>query len=174
MKNGFSTLLIILISVAIPAVVTLLFMMTPSSVQLGFDLKIIPAINASINFTTFCLLLLGRYFIKQKMQTAHKRTMIISVCLSALFLICYVTYHSLAQPTAFGGTGIIRPVYFFILISHIILAAVIVPMILVTLNRGLQSRFDKHKRIAKITWPVWLYVAATGVAVYVLLSPYYQ
>ena len=174
MKKGISNYLIAIVSVAIPVVVVIIFYITPPSVQLGFDLKILPAINASLNFSTFCLLLLGRYFIKQKMETAHRNTMITAVCLSALFLLCYITYHTLSEPTLYGGSGLWRPVYFTILVSHILLAAAIVPMILITLSRGLQKRFDKHKRIAKLTWPVWLYVAATGVIVYIMLSPFYQ
>lgn len=173
MKNGLSSWLIVCVSVLIPAVVFALFFLVPNQVHTQMDLKILPSINASLNFSTFCLLLLGRYFIKHNQQTFHKRTMILSVVLSGLFLISYVVYHSLSEPTAFGGVGWIRPLYFFILISHIILAAVIVPFILITLSRGLQKRFDKHKRIAKIAWPLWVYVSATGVLVYLMLSPYY-
>ncbi|MFI5135616.1 MAG: DUF420 domain-containing protein, partial [Chitinophagales bacterium] len=93
--------------------------------------------------------------------------------LSAIFLISYVVYHSLAPETHFGGEGIIRPIYFFILITHIILAAVIVPLVLITLTRALRKRYDRHKKIARWTFPLWLYVAVTGVIVYLMLRPYY-
>lgn len=151
-----------------------LFYLKPPQVHLNFDLKIIPAFNASINFTVSVLLVTGYIFMKKKMIPFHKYTMITAFILSALFLISYVVYHALAQETKFGGEGWIRPVYFTILISHIILAAAIVPMILFTLTRGLQSRFDKHRRIAKWTFPLWLYVSVTGVIVYLLLAPYYS
>ncbi len=99
--------------------------------------------------------------------------MITAFSFSALFLICYVVYHALTEPTSYGGSGIVRNIYYFILLTHIILAAVIVPLVLITLVRGLQQKFDKHRRIARWTFPLWLYVAITGVAVYLMLSPYY-
>ena len=99
--------------------------------------------------------------------------MIAAFALSCLFLLSYVTYHALTESTKYGGEGWVRSVYFFILITHIILAAIIVPLVLFTMTRGLQKRYDKHRRVAKWTWPLWLYVAVTGVIVYLMLSPYY-
>ena len=99
--------------------------------------------------------------------------MLTAFALSALFLISYVIYHSLAEETHFGGEGVIRYIYFFILITHIILAAAIVPLVLITLVRGLSNKFDKHRKIARWTFPLWLYVAVTGVVVYLMLRPYY-
>ena len=162
-----------IVSLAIPLVVLILFYLKPPSVQLGFDLKILPAFNASLNFSTAILLLSGFYFIKNKKIRSHRLCMITAFCLSALFLISYVTYHALTEPTSYGGQGTMRTVYFFILISHIVLAAVIVPLVLITLVRGLQEKFDRHRRIARWTFPLWLYVAVTGVVVYLMLSPYY-
>src|SRR6185436_3021094 len=116
-----------------------LIYLKPPAVKVGFDLNIIPAFNAAINFTVSLLLLIGYYFMMTKRITYHKYTMITAFCLSSLFLIFYVVYHLLAEETHFGGVGWIRPVYFLILITHIILAAAIVPMILFTMTRGLQS-----------------------------------
>src|SRR5580700_11108572 len=125
-KEKSFTLPIAVVSVLIPLVVFALFYLVPH-VSFGLDLKVLPAINASLNFTTALLLLLGRYFIYKKQIKYHRNTMILAFVFSALFLICYVVYHAMSEPTPYGGQGIIRPIYFFILISHIILAAVIVP-----------------------------------------------
>ena len=174
MKEKQLNIFIAIVSVAVPLLVFSLFYLKPPEVKIGFDLSIIPAFNAAINFTVTLLLIVGYIFMKKKMIPFHKYTMITAFSLSSLFLISYVIYHTLAVETHFGGEGWIRPVYFTLLITHIILAAAIVPMILFTLTRGLQSRFDKHRRIAKWTWPLWLYVSVTGVLVYLMLSPYYQ
>ena len=174
MKEKQLNIFVIIISVAIPLVVFSLLYLKPPSVNLGFDINIIPAFNASINFTVSLLLCLGYYFMLKKKTQFHKYTMITAFSLSGVFLISYVVYHTLAEETHYGGHGFIRAVYFFLLITHIILAAIIVPMILFTLTRGLQQRFDKHRRIAKWTWPLWLYVSVTGVVVYLMLSPFYK
>lgn len=174
MKEKQFNILVAIISVAIPLVVLCLFYLKPPEIKIGFDLSIIPAFNASINFTVSLLLIVGYYYMKQNKIQYHKYTMITAFSLSSVFLVSYVVYHTLAVETHFGGEGWIRPVYFSLLITHIILAAVIVPMILFTLTRGLQEKFDQHRRIAKWTWPLWLYVSVTGVIVYLLLSPYYQ
>lgn len=174
MKEKHLNIFVAIISLAIPLLVFSLLYLKPPEVKLGFDISLIPAFNASINFTVSLLLIVGYVFMKQNKIQYHKYTMITAFSLSSVFLISYVVYHTLAVETHFGGEGWIRPVYFILLITHIILAAVIVPMILFTLTRGLQERFDKHRRIAKWTWPLWLYVSVTGVIVYLLLSPYYQ
>jgi len=173
MKHKSYNIPVIILSIVVPLMVAALYYLKPPSVRVGFDIKIIPALNASINFTVTLLLLLGYYFMMTGRFIYHKYTMITAFCLSILFLVSYLIYHSVAPETPFGGTGWIRTVYFFILITHIVLAAVIVPMVLFTLIRGLQEQFDKHRRIAKWTWPVWLYVSVTGVMIYLLLSPYY-
>jgi putative membrane protein len=161
------------VSIAIPLVVLSLFYLKPPDLQAGFDLRILPAFNAALNFSTALLLITGFYFIRNKKIQSHRLCMITAFCLSAVFLISYVIYHALTEPVSYGGEGMIRNVYFFILITHIILAAVIVPLVLITLVRGLQQRFDRHRRIARWTFPLWLYVAVTGVIVYLMLSPYY-
>ena len=173
MRDRYVNIAIAVVSVAIPLVVLLLFTIKPGNVAVGFDLKILPALNASLNFSTAILLVVGHYFIKRDHVRSHKLCMITAFILSACFLISYVTYHSLTQPTHFGATGIISYFYFTILISHITLAAVIVPLVLITLTRALRARFDRHRRIARWTYPLWLYVAVTGVIVYLMLRPYY-
>lgn len=133
------------------------------------DLSILPSVNAALNALTGILLLVGYYFIRSGNRSIHKKIMISAFSVAILFLISYLYYHAHVGSIPFKGTGISRPIYFSILISHSILAAVIVPMAVVTLFRGLSSRFDKHKKLARWTLPVWLYVSVTGVAVYVML-----
>ncbi len=99
--------------------------------------------------------------------------MISALSLSVLFLLCYVTYHSLAESTVYGGEGVMKTIYYFILISHILLAIAIVPLVLITFSRGLAAKYDKHRKIARYTLPLWLYVTISGVLVYILISPYY-
>lgn len=173
MNQRIVNLAIGIVSVAVPALVLMLFFIKPPDVQVGFDLRILPALNASLNFSTALLLLTGFYFIRNKRINSHRICMITAFCFSALFLVFYVIYHALTEPTPYGGQGIIRNIYFFILITHIVLAAAILPLILITLVRGLQKKFDRHRKIARWTFPLWLYVAVTGVAVYLMLSPYY-
>jgi putative membrane protein len=133
----------------------------------------LPALNAVLNGTAGILLVIGYFYIRQGNMAAHKKVMISAFVVSSIFLISYLIYHAHAGSTKFLGTGFIRPVYFSILISHIILAAVIVPMAIITMFRGLKARYDKHKRIARWTLPVWLYVSVTGVIIYVMLYHLY-
>ena len=143
-------------------------------VQLGFDEHIFAKINAIINSTVAVLLLLGLNAIKSKKYLLHKRIMITAIILSSLFLISYICHHLFTGEAKFGGEGTIRYVYYFILGTHIILAAIILPFILFTAYRSMIGEFEKHKKLARITWPIWLYVAVTGVAVYFMISPYYN
>ena len=135
----------------------------------SMDLRILPTVNAILNASTGILLLFGYYFIRRGNRAIHKKFMIAAFSTSVAFLLSYLYYHAHVGSIPFKGTGSARTVYFSILISHTILAVVIVPMAIVTLSRGLSSRFDKHRKIAQITLPVWLYVSVTGVAVYVML-----
>ena len=138
-------------------------------------LAIFPAINATLNGASAVLLLVGRRFIGRRDVVAHKRTMLAAFCTSSLFLACYLYYHfSLyyrlhVAPMHFAGQGWSRPVYFSILLSHTILAMVVVPMVLITLARGLKARYALHRKIARWTYPIWLYVSVTGVVIYVML-----
>jgi len=128
-----------------------------------------PALNASLNGTSAVLLLTGRVLIAKRRMAAHRVCMIAAVAASALFLICYLFFHWKVGNILFLGQGWAPPVYFAILISHVTLAIVIVPMTIVTLSRGLKARYDKHRAIARWTWPLWMYVSVTGVIVYFML-----
>jgi putative membrane protein len=142
--------------------------------DLGFDVHIFAKINAFINSLIAVLLVAALVAVKNKKLHLHKRLMLASLMLSILFLVSYIAHHLLAGETKFGGEGIAKTIYYVILITHIFLAAVILPFILFTAYRGLTAEFVQHKKLAKITWPLWFYVAVTGPVVYYLISPYYQ
>lgn len=130
---------------------------------------IFPVINASLNGASTILLLVGRWFISQRRIAAHRVTMITAVITSTLFLISYLYYHFHVHSVSFQGKGWSRPFYYATLASHVILAIVIVPLVLITLTRALRERFDRHRAIARWTFPLWLYVSITGVLVYFML-----
>jgi len=130
---------------------------------------IFPVINATLNGTSGVLLFIGRRFIKRGRMEAHRAVMIAAVVTSSLFLVSYLYYHYHVGSVRFQGQGWSRPVYFTILISHTILAATIVPLVIITLSRGLRKRFDKHRAIARWTYPLWMYVSVTGVVIYFML-----
>ena len=135
----------------------------------------LPAVNASLNALSAILLTAGFIFIRQKKIAAHRFCMISAFCVSVIFLICYLTYHTYLAvvlhrgPTRFLDPAWFRPIYLTILLTHTVLAVVIVPLILITLSRAFRERFDQHKKIARWTWPLWMYVSVTGVIVYLLL-----
>lgn len=129
----------------------------------------LPAVNATLNAISGILLLIGYSRIKAGQRDQHKTWMIAAFISSSLFLICYLVYHAQVGSVPFTRQGFVRPLYFTILITHVILAAAVVPMILLTLTRGLKGRFAQHRRIARWTFPIWMYVSVTGVLVYVLL-----
>ena len=129
----------------------------------------LPSLNAALNLTSTILLVTAWYFIKNRRIQAHRRCMIAAFVTSALFLISYVTYHAQIGSKPFPGTGAIRIVYFSILIPHVILAAAVLPLAIVTLRRGLRRDDERHRRLAKVTLPIWLFVSVTGVIVYVML-----
>ncbi len=131
-------------------------------------------LNAILNFTSFVFLTLGYRQIRKGNREKHKKFMLSAAVSSSLFLISYLTYHYFVGSVKFHGEGWSRPVYFSILISHTILAAVLVPMALLTLYRGLKGKFDLHKRISKKTWYVWMYVSVTGVIVYLMLYHFFR
>ena len=131
--------------------------------------SILPSINAVLNFSAAVLLAAGYYFIKRRNIAAHKAAMIAALGVSAVFLVCYVVYHASAGSVAFTGQGWIRPIYFAILVSHILLAVTILPMALRTAFLGLKVRYPEHVRIARWTFPLWMYVSVTGVVVYWML-----
>ena len=129
----------------------------------------LPTVNASLNSLSTVLLGAGYYFIRNGDRQRHRACMIAAFCTSTVFLACYLVYHYQVGSVGFNGQGWIRPVYFTILISHIILAAAIVPLVLLTFYRAWKEQFERHRRIAKWTWPIWMYVSVTGVIVYLML-----
>ena len=158
-----------IVSVAIPVVVAILF-----GVRVDYDLPIfLPPIYATINAITALLLVLALVAIKAKKIQIHQRLMQSCIVLSLVFLVMYIAYHMTTDPTPFGGEGYIKTLYFFILISHIILSIALIPLVLISYVRAFQKEFPAHKKISKITFPIWLYVASTGVIVYLMISPYY-
>jgi len=137
------------------------------------DYSVFPAINAVLNGTSALLIATGVVLIRRKRRVAHKCVMLTAVVTSALFLVSYLYYHAHAGVIRFQGHGYSRPVYFSILISHTILAALVVPLVLVTLVRALRGRFDRHRAAAKWTYPVWMYVSVTGVVIYLMLYRFF-
>lgn len=177
MENNIETKynkLIVVLSVAIPLVVALLFGVNLR--KLGYDvqpLSFLPPIYATINGLTAVVLVAAVIAIKNGNRKLHENLMKVAIGCSVAFLAMYVAYHMTSDSTKFGGEGAIRYIYFFILITHILLSIIIIPLVLITYVKALAQRFDKHKKIAKITFPIWLYVAVTGVVVYLMISPYY-
>ena len=158
------------------------------NIDLGFNVHVFAAFNAVINSIVAILLIAGLVTVKQKKYALHKKIMLSAIILSVLFLVSYICHHLLAGDTRFGdinhdgilsdqeksAVGSLRIIYYVILITHIPLAAIILPFILFTAYRALIGEYEKHKKLTRITWPVWLYVAITGVVVYLMISPYYN
>ena len=162
--------LVIAASVLVPVVVAILFTVRiPDAEPLTF----LPPIYAGINALTSVLLIAALYFIKNGQRKIHEVLMKVCIGLSLIFLVMYIAYHMTTDPTPFGGEGVIKYVYYFILISHILLSIIVIPLVLTSYTRAISSEFISHKKISKITFPVWLYVAITGVIVYLMISPYY-
>lgn len=173
LEQKFSKLIII-VSIVIPVFVAILFGVKLKDFGYNVEpLSFLPPIYATINGMTALVLIAAVVAIKNGKRILHERLMTSAIALSVAFLVMYVAYHMTADSTKFGGEGTIRYVYFFILITHIILSIAIIPMVLITYVRALAEKFDTHKKIAKITFPIWLYVAVTGVVVYLMISPYY-
>jgi len=166
--------LIVAVSILIPVVVAILFSVKLKDFGYNVEpLSFLPPIYATINGITAVVLVAGVLAIKNGKRKLHERLMTTAIALSLAFLMMYVAYHMTSDSTKFGGEGIIRPIYFFILISHILLSIAVIPLVLITYVRALAERFDRHKKIAKVTFPIWLYVAVTGVIVYLMIAPYY-
>ncbi|RFN59615.1 DUF420 domain-containing protein [Marixanthomonas ophiurae] len=159
-----------ILSIIIPIVVAVLFTVRIPGVE---RLDFLPPIYATTNAITAILLVLAVIQIKKGNRNAHELLMKSCIVLSALFLVMYVVYHMTSDSTPYGGEGVIRYVYFFILITHIVLSITVIPFVLLTYVRAISGQFRKHKKIARITFPLWLYVAVTGVIVYLMISPYY-
>ena len=160
--------LITLVSIVIPLAVAILFKVRIPNVDLSF----LPPFYATINGITAVTLVAALIMIKKKNMNMHRKLIRISLMLSLIFLVCYVAYHMTSDPTIYGGS--IEGLYYFILISHIGLSLVVVPLVLFTYLFAWQGNFEKHKKWTKISWPIWFYVAVTGVIVYLMISPYYK
>jgi len=161
---------IILVSIVIPVVVAFLFRIRLENVQ---SLSFLPPIYAAVNGYTAIILLVALWAIKNRKINLHEQMMKTAIGLSLAFLIMYVAYHLTSDPTPFGGEGTIKIVYYSILISHIVLSIAIIPLVLISFVRGISQQFTQHRKIARITFPIWLYVTVTGVIVYYMISPYY-
>lgn len=162
------------LSMAIPLAVLLL--LSPGlipRISLPFDPYLLPPFYATINGLTAIILCLALYFIKQKNVARHMQLIYIAMGLSVIFLISYVLYHWSTEPTGYGGDGLWRNVYYFFLLTHILLSGIVVPFVLFTFIRGLTGQIEKHRALAVWTFPIWLYVAVTGVICYLMLAPYY-
>jgi putative membrane protein len=159
-----------IVSVLIPVVVAILFTVRIPNVE---PLSFLPPIYATINGFTALLLILALRAIKSGKRLLHERLMKTCIALSLIFLVMYIAYHMTSDPTPFGGKGAIVYLYYFILVTHILLSIVLIPLVLTSYVRAIQAHFDPHKKISKITFPIWLYVAVTGVVVYLMIEPYY-
>ena len=191
--NRLYDFLIWFVSILVPAVVALLLFTKWSQDKLIFDMRIpntdpivifenlpfiepltfLPPIYAVINGLTAILLVVAVYYIKNGKRKIHESLIKVCIALSLMFLVMYIAYHMTTDPTSFGGKGIIAYIYYFILITHILLSVIVIPLVLTSYSRAVQSNFKLHKKIAKVTFPIWLYVAVTGVVVYLMISPYY-
>lgn len=166
--------LIIVISVLVPVMVAVLLFM-PSKIDLAEEwVYFLPHMNAVINFASSIALVFGLYFIKKMNITAHQISMSVAFGLGAIFLVSYVIYHAAAESTSFGGEGFIRTVYYIILLTHIVLAAVALFPILLAYYYGQRRMVERHKKIVRYAYPIWLYVTVSGVIVYLMISPYYS
>ncbi len=158
------------VSIAVPVVVALLFGVRLPNVE---PLSFLPPVYAAINGLTAVLLLTALWAIKSGKQRLHQNLMTTCIALSLLFLLMYVAYHMTSDSTSYGGEGILRYVYFFILITHILLSIAVIPLVLRTYAKAYLKAYAAHRKLAKITFPIWFYVAITGVVVYLMISPYY-
>lgn len=168
--NRRYTILIWTFSIAIPLAVAALFTVKiPGVERMGF----LPPIYATINATTAVLLVVAVFQIRKGNRKLHERLMKTAIGLSVVFLVLYMIYHMTSDSTSYGGEGILKYIYFFVLITHIILSITVIPFVLITFVRAISGQFYKHRKIARITYPLWLYVAVSGVIVYLMISPYY-
>lgn len=166
--------IIVLLSVLVPVAVALLILFPETfKLELGINKGTLPAFHAILNGTTAILLLMGLFFIMKKNIAAHRFVMMMAFGLSAVFLVSYVISKLNADPTPYGGEGFIRSLYFFILISHILLSVPVLPLAMLAIYRGFTQEYARHRKLVRYTFPVWLYVAVTGVLVYLFMQPYY-
>jgi len=177
MNDKSITRLILGVSIFVFAVVVILqskiLTVFPDKAAIPSWVFFLPTLNAIINGTCSVLLILSLYFIRRKDISTHKKLNITTFILSSLFLVSYIIFHATGIKTTYGGTGAIRTIYYFILVTHIILAAIVLPLVLFSFQKGLQMQVEKHKRLVRWSYPIWLYVTISGVVVYLMISPYY-
>jgi len=161
-----------ILAIAIPVAVAVLIGIR-QKIDLGPWTKILPHVIGMLNTATAMLLILGFYFIKVNNRSAHRLIMTLAFILGAVFLVCYILYHISNESTPFGGSGFIRPIYYFLLISHIVLSVVVVWFVLRAVYFGYSNQLAEHRKAVKWAFPIWLYVSVSGVIVYLLISPYY-
>ncbi|MCX6291300.1 MAG: DUF420 domain-containing protein [Bacteroidetes bacterium] len=172
-SEKFYLRLITVLSVVVFGLVFLLSLL-PKAETIPVFVKNLPLLNATLNGSTAILLCISYYFIRRKKVSVHRKLNITACVLSTIFLLSYVTFHSYGVETRFPADNPLRPVYLFILSSHILLAAIVLPLVLISLYRGLSNQVAMHRKIARWAFPVWLYVAVTGVVVYLMIAPYYR
>lgn len=173
-NNRTANIIIIGLAVVVAALVSVLTRVTLKGADnLPWDVYQQPKLHATLNSITAICLVIGLFLVKQGKVKAHRFAMMTAFFASGLFILSYVTYHGLTDPTPYGGTGVMKTIYSIILVTHIILAAIIFPLILMTIHRAYTNQIEAHRKLAKITFPIWLYVAITGVVVYLMLAPYY-
>ena len=172
-KDNIYKPIIITLSILIPIVVAILMVIPGRQNSADSPISSLPLFHAVLNGSTALCLILGYFFVKSKQIKVHRTLMLSAFILSSIFLVSYVVYHYTFPPTKFGGDGAIRSIYFFILITHIVLATTIVPLALFAIYFALSNQIVKHKKVTKFTLPIWIYVSITGVIVYILMSPYY-
>ncbi|ADY29711.1 MULTISPECIES: DUF420 domain-containing protein [Cellulophaga] len=168
-EKRFNTIITI-VSIIVPVVVALLFRVKIPNVE---PLSFLPPIYATINGVTAVFLIAAVIAIKNGKQKLHQNLMTTCIVFSLAFLVMYIAYHMTSESTAYGGEGIVKYIYLFILITHIILSIIIIPLVMKTYAKAYLKQYNAHRKLAKITFPIWLYVAVTGVIVYVMISPYY-
>lgn len=173
LKQRNYTPIIITLTIVINALIALLFFLPKKDVDIAFDVTILPRLNAIFNSFTFIFLLAALFFILRKNVKMHRNFIFAAFSTTTLFLITYLAYHYLAPSTSYGGEGILKGIYYFVLISHISLAPIVVALALFSLVLGLTGNITKHRKLSRWTMPIWLYVSLSGVIVFLLISPYY-
>jgi putative membrane protein len=166
--------LIWLLAIGINGLIIFSFFLTDKTTFARYDFSFLPLLNAIMNGATFILLLLALFAIRQKNIKLHRNFIFLAFGCTSVFLLSYLLYHFTTPSTAYGGHGIMRFIYFFILITHILLAIITVPLALISIGRGLNMEVTLHKKITRWSMPIWLYVSSTGVIVYLMISPYYK
>lgn len=162
-----------IITAVLVGIVAVLFFMPGYEGEVPFDVTILPMMNAIFNFSSFCFLVAALVAIKKRNIARHRSFIVAAFVSTSFFLMSYVTYHYLTESTSYGGPGWLKVIYLFILLTHVLLAIVNVPLALLSITLGFTNNVERHRKIARWTMPIWMYVSITGVIVYLMISPYY-